>query len=53
MPVGFDTYAEALHSVALVYQVLKKLLAERGLSGGIGDEVASRPTSRATALRSG
>src|SRR5919107_727100 len=38
VPVGFDTYTEALHSVARVYQVLKKLLAERGLSGGIGDE---------------
>jgi enolase len=37
VPVGFDTYAEALHSVAQIYRVLKKLLAERGLSGGIGD----------------
>ena len=43
VPVGFDTYAEALHSVALVYQVLKKLLAERGLSGGIGDEGGFAP----------
>src|SRR5215203_3276483 len=32
VPVGFDTYAEALRSVAEVYQALKKLLAERGLS---------------------
>ena len=43
VPIGFDTYAEALHSVALVYQVLKKLLAERGLSGGIGDEGGFAP----------
>jgi len=43
VPVGFDTYTEALHSVALVYQVLKKLLAERGLSGGIGDEGGFAP----------
>ncbi len=43
MPVGFDTYAEALRSVAQVYQVLKKLLAERGLSGGIGDEGGFAP----------
>jgi enolase len=43
VPVGFDTYAEALHSVARVYQVLKKLLAERGLSGGIGDEGGFAP----------
>jgi enolase len=43
VPIGFDTYTEALHSVALVYQVLKKLLAERGLSGGIGDEGGFAP----------
>src|ERR671911_691349 len=43
VPVGFDTYAEALHSVAQVYRVLKKLLAERGLSGGIGDEGGFAP----------
>jgi enolase 1/2/3 len=43
VPVGFDTYAEALHSVAQVYQALKKLLAERGLSGGIGDEGGFAP----------
>jgi enolase len=43
VPVGFDTYSEALRSVAEVYQVLKKLLAERGLSGGIGDEGGFAP----------
>jgi enolase len=43
VPVGFETYTEALHSVALVYQALKKLLAERGLSGGIGDEGGFAP----------
>src|ERR687894_95819 len=43
VPVGFDTYAEALRSVAEVYQALKKLLAERGLSGGIGDEGGFAP----------
>jgi enolase len=43
VPVGFDTYAEALRSVAEIYQVLKKLLAERGLSGGIGDEGGFAP----------
>jgi enolase len=32
-----------LRSVAEVYQVLKKLLAERGLSGGIGDEGGFAP----------
>ena len=43
VPVGFDTYTEALHSVARIYQVLKKLLAERRLSGGIGDEGGFAP----------
>ena len=43
VPVGFDTYSEALRSVAEIYQVLKKLLAERGLSGGIGDEGGFAP----------
>jgi enolase len=43
VPVGFEAFAEALRSVAQVYQVLKKLLAERGLSGGIGDEGGFAP----------
>src|ERR687889_92945 len=43
VPVGFDAYHEALRSVAEVYQGLKKLLAERGLSGGIGDEGGFAP----------
>src|ERR687895_781420 len=43
VPFGFDTYSEALRSVAEVYQVLKRLLAERGLSGGIGDEGGFAP----------
>ena len=43
VPVGFDTYAEALRSIAEIYQVLKKLLGEKGLSGGIGDEGGFAP----------
>jgi enolase len=43
VPVGFDSFEEALRSVAEIYQVLKKLLAERGLSGGIGDEGGFAP----------
>jgi len=43
VPVGFDEYPEALRAVAEVYQALKKLLAERGLSGGIGDEGGFAP----------
>ena len=43
VPYGFDTYSEALRSVAEIYQVLKKLLGEKGLSGGIGDEGGFAP----------
>jgi enolase len=43
VPVGFDTYAEALRSIAEVYQVLKKLLGEKSLSSGIGDEGGFAP----------
>jgi enolase len=43
VPVGFDAYSEALRSVAEIYQVLKKLLGEKGLSGGIGDEGGFAP----------
>jgi enolase len=43
VPVGFDYYADALRATAEIYQDLKKLLAERGLSGGIGDEGGFAP----------
>src|SRR5918911_2033707 len=43
VPFGFDDYAEALRSVAEIYQVLKKIVADRGLSGGIGDEGGFAP----------
>src|SRR5215218_395108 len=43
VPVGFEGFAEALRAVAEIYQVLKKLLSEKGLSGGIGDEGGFAP----------
>ena len=43
VPFGFDHFDEALRSVAEIYQALKKLLGERGLSGGIGDEGGFAP----------
>ncbi|MBA2375379.1 MAG: phosphopyruvate hydratase [Actinomycetota bacterium] len=43
VPAGFDSFSEALRSVAEIYQVLKKLLGEKGLSGGIGDEGGFAP----------
>jgi enolase len=43
VPVGFEGFAEALRAVAEIYQGLKKLLSEKGLSGGIGDEGGFAP----------
>ena len=43
VPVGFESFSEALRAVAEVYAGLKKLLGERGLSGGIGDEGGFAP----------
>jgi enolase len=43
VPAGFDSYSEALRAVAEVYGGLKKLLSERGLSSGIGDEGGFAP----------
>ncbi len=43
VPVGFESFREALRCVAEVYQALKKLLSEEGLSGGIGDEGGFAP----------
>jgi len=43
VPLGFDEYSKALRAVAEIYQGLKKLLGERGLAGGIGDEGGFAP----------
>src|ERR671913_2471536 len=43
VPFGFDGYAEALRAVAEIYGGLKKLLVDRGHSGGIGDEGGFAP----------
>lgn len=43
VPAGFTEYPEAIRAVAEVYQGLKKLLGEKGLSGGIGDEGGFAP----------
>ena len=42
-PVGPATFAEAIRAVAEVYQALKKLLHERKLTGGVGDEGGFAP----------
>ncbi len=43
VPLGFESFAEALRCVAEVYQNLKKLLSEKKLGGGIGDEGGFAP----------
>ena len=42
-PVGPATFAEAIRAVAEVYQALKKVLHERKLTGGVGDEGGFAP----------
>ena len=43
VPIGFESFAEALRAVAEIYQVLRGLLSEKGLLGGIGDEGGFAP----------
>jgi len=42
-PVGPATFADAIRAVAEVYQALKKVLHERGLATGVGDEGGFAP----------
>ena len=44
VPAGFDMYSEAIRAAAEVYQVLKKLLKEKGLNASIGDEGGFAPS---------
>ncbi len=44
MPVGASSFREGLRWVAETYQVLKKLLSERGLNTNVGDEGGFAPT---------
>jgi enolase len=43
VPHGFERYSEALRAGAEVYHALKKVLAERSLLGGVGDEGGFAP----------
>jgi enolase len=43
VPVGAKSFAEAMEWGATTYHALKKLLAERGLSTGVGDEGGFAP----------
>ncbi len=43
VPTGFESFGDSLRCVAEVYQSLKKLLSEKKLGGGIGDEGGFAP----------
>lgn len=43
MPVGADSFAEGLRMCAEIYHTLKKVLKDRGLSTGVGDEGGFAP----------
>ncbi len=43
MPVGAETFTEALRWCAEIYHTLKKVLNDAGLSGGVGDEGGFAP----------
>ncbi len=43
MPFGAATFAEALRAGAEIYHALKKVLHERGLAAGVGDEGGFAP----------
>ena len=43
MPVGVETFAEALRWCAEIYHTLKKVLHDAGLGGGVGDEGGFAP----------
>ena len=44
MPVGAESFAEALRWCAEIYHTLKKVLHEAGLGGGVGDEGGFAPS---------
>jgi len=43
VPTGFESFAESLRCVAEIYQSLNKILSEKKLGGGIGDEGGFAP----------
>jgi len=42
-PAGFDTFSEALRAAAECFHALRRLLIEKGLSTGVGDEGGFAP----------
>ena len=52
VPVGAQSFREAMRCGAEVFHALKKLLDGKGLSTAVGDEGGFAPTCRAMARRS-
>jgi len=48
MPVGAETFSQALQMGTEIYHSLKKVLSERGLSTGVGDEGGFAPNVSGT-----
>ncbi|MEZ5287063.1 MAG: phosphopyruvate hydratase [Vicinamibacterales bacterium] len=46
MPVGFDSFREALRAGAEIFHALRSILKARGLSTGVGDEGGFAPNLR-------
>ncbi len=44
VPLGFDTFAEALRAGAEIFHALKAVLASRGMNTSVGDEGGFAPT---------
>lgn len=49
MPVGFDTFSDALRSGVEIFHHLKKVLSKKGLSTAVGDEGGFAPDLNSTA----
>ncbi|GAB3596337.1 Enolase [Corynebacterium faecale] len=47
-PIGFESFTEALRAGAEVYHELKKVIQEKGLSTGLGDEGGFAPSVGST-----
>jgi enolase len=43
LPVGFDAFSEAIRCSAEIFQTLKRVLKDKGLSTGVGDEGGFAP----------
>ena len=52
MPLGFDSFSDALRCGVEIFHHLKKVLGGKKLSTSVGDEGGFAPTCLATALRS-